>query len=782
MTAERWTQVKTIFQEVSETAPDKRSALLKEKCAGDAELLTEIASMLCYEDDAEEFFAAPVFNVAVKLLAEEETLPLGARLDNYRIVREIGRGGMGAVYLAERSDGLFDQRVALKIIKRGMDTDQILRRFVLERQILASLDHPNIARLLDGGTTPDGRPYFVMEYVAGGPVDKYCQENNVRLAERLQLFRKICAGVTYAHQHLVIHRDIKPSNILVTADGEPKLLDFGIAKLLHAIPTGETAATATAARFLTPDYAAPEQCAGDKITTQADVFSLGVLLHKLIFGATQATGATQKTGTSRTFDKDLRVILATARRTDTARRYSSAEALADDVRRLLEGLPVLAQADTFFYHASKFVRRNAATVALVSLALVSLVFATVFSLVQTRRASAAQRKAEKRFNDVRKLANQVLFEYQDKIATWPNSTAVRAQMLKDSLAYLDSLAQEAGDDPLLGRELAAAYLKIGEVQGKPYAANLNDIAGAGAHYQKAQAILERLQARAPADQDIQADLSRVYEGRGEIEMRELRLEPAFMFYERAYAVRTQLVAAAPGNAAYQKLLAESLFDLSDVWAVKTAQLPAEKTEDKTAALYTSLEFIRQAAAIFQAQAAAVPDSSTLYALGRVYQRTGYRFVTLGRIDARAESFRTALAEYDKAGEAAQRAAALNAQDARVQRFIADLALFRGEALQELKDAHGALASYEQSRAGFTRLAAQDPANGEAARDVVFIEEYLGRFFLSLNHRSRAAAHFRAAIGILERLAATNPDHSLGWQLTNCRYQLAQAEGKQGVRE
>ena len=282
MTAERWKQVKTIFQDVLETAPGQRSALLDEKCAGDAELLAEIASMLRYEDDAEEIFAAPVFNVAFQLLAEEETLPLGARLDNYRIVREIGRGGMGAVYLAERSDGLFDQRVALKIIKRGMDTDQILRRFVMERQILAPLDHPNIARLLDGGTTHDGLPYFVMEYVEGWPVDQYCLEKELNLTARLQLFRKICAGISYAHQHLVVHRDLKPSNILITAEGEPKLLDFGIAKLLRAAPSDETAATATAARFLTPEYASPEQFAGGKITTQADVFSLGVLLAKLV--------------------------------------------------------------------------------------------------------------------------------------------------------------------------------------------------------------------------------------------------------------------------------------------------------------------------------------------------------------------------------------------------------------------------------------------------------------------------------------------------------------------
>src|SRR4029077_590638 len=203
----------------------------------------------------------------------------------YRVIREIGRGGMGRVFLAERADHEFSRRVAIKLIKRGMDTDAIIRRFRNEREILASLDHPNIARLLDGGTCRDGLPYFVMEYIEGQPIDCFCDERRYSISERLRLFRKVCAAVTYAHQHLVVHRDIKPSNTLVTAEGEPKLLDFGIARLVRTGESSETTASLTGPILMTPEYASPEQILGLPASTLTDVYSLAVVLYRLLTGA-----------------------------------------------------------------------------------------------------------------------------------------------------------------------------------------------------------------------------------------------------------------------------------------------------------------------------------------------------------------------------------------------------------------------------------------------------------------------------------------------------------------
>ncbi|MDQ4123357.1 MAG: protein kinase [Acidobacteriota bacterium] len=539
MNAERWKQVKNIYQLAIETAPERRASVLTAECGGNAALRAEVEELLRFEGKSEDFIEEPAFDFAVGLIAEDERLPAEKQIGNYHIVREIGRGGMGAVYLAERTDGLFEQRIALKIIKRGMDTDAILKRFTMERQILANLDHPNIARMLDGGTTADGLPYFVMEFIEGEPIHNFCDRKNLNLTERLQLFRKVCAAVSYAHQNLIVHRDLKPSNILVTEAGEPKLLDFGIAKLLHSTPTGETQATETIARMLTPEYASPEQLTGARITTLSDVYSLGVLLDKLIFGNSRNT---RKTGTSRTFDRDLRVILQTARREEPARRYPSVEAFSDDLRRLLEGLPVKAQRDSFIYRSSKFVRRNAATVSFAVLAVFALAFAAAFSAWQARRASAAQIKAERRFNDVRKLANAVLFEYHDAIEELPKSTEIREKMLKDSLAYLDSLSAEAADDKELLRELGKAYEKVGTIQGNTYVSNVGETSAMLESYRKSLEIREKLAAMEPANHEFRRELANSLENLGDALHITGELRKALENYEKAREIIVELAA------------------------------------------------------------------------------------------------------------------------------------------------------------------------------------------------------------------------------------------------
>jgi len=283
MQPERWLQIEEIFQSVLDCAPENRAAFLDSACGGDADLRGEIESLLTSHEES-GFTVPAAFEDAIKVL-EQHTgqLKEGRRIGPYRVVREIGRGGMGSVYLAARADDAYQKLVAVKIIRRGLDTDDIIRRFRSERQIQATLDHPNITRLLDAGTTDDGLPYFVMEYIEGEPIDQYCDVRKLNVTDRLKLFQSVCAAVRYAHQNLVIHRDIKPGNVLVTKEGVPRLLDFGIAKLL-APEASLGDATLTSLRLLTPEYASPEQVRGEVITTASDVYSLGILLYRLLTG------------------------------------------------------------------------------------------------------------------------------------------------------------------------------------------------------------------------------------------------------------------------------------------------------------------------------------------------------------------------------------------------------------------------------------------------------------------------------------------------------------------
>ena len=282
MNSERWQHVKQVLDGALAVGSGEQPAYLDRACKGDAELRSEVESLLLHHHKAESGFLSqrsPILQMPSPA-ADRAFTRIGLRVGVYELIEEIGKGGMGEVYRAARADGQYEKQVAVKLVRGGLDTASVLERFRHERQILASLDHPNIGRLLDGGTTDEGLPYLVMELIAGTPIDQHCDEHKLSITERLKLFRPVCAAVQYAHQHLVIHRDIKPSNVLVTADGIPKLLDFGIAKILDPSGSQET----TVSHALTPEYASPEQVRGDPITTATDVYSLGVILYQLLTG------------------------------------------------------------------------------------------------------------------------------------------------------------------------------------------------------------------------------------------------------------------------------------------------------------------------------------------------------------------------------------------------------------------------------------------------------------------------------------------------------------------
>ena len=437
MTPQRWNEVQALFEAALEKAPAERISYLREACKDDEALLKEVSSLLAADDKEHAMLEGHALDgMDLTSFSVDNTLE-GTHIGPYKLLHQIGEGGMGLVYKAERADGLFEQQVALKLIKRGMDTAQIVRRFEAERRILARLQHEHIAQLFDGGITDDGLPYFVMEFVDGVPIDQYCDDHQLSIDERLSLFVTVCKTVLYAHANLVVHRDLKPENILVTADGKVKLLDFGIAKVLGD-GDEQTRLTQAGARVLTPAYASPEQLRGEIIGTSTDIYSLGVVLYELLAGrrpydptnpssqspaipatsepegpSTQVERAMRDsdTATADTISKargtqpdklrrrlsgDLDVICLKALRPDAERRYGSVEALSEDIQRHCNGLPVLARPETAGYLLKKFAQRHRAGIGITAIGV--LLISTLVSFYTVRLAEErdrAQLEAEK---------------------------------------------------------------------------------------------------------------------------------------------------------------------------------------------------------------------------------------------------------------------------------------------------------------------------------------------------------------------------------------------------
>jgi eukaryotic-like serine/threonine-protein kinase len=541
MSPERWLEIKRIFHDAVDLTPVQQSEFLDSACNGDPSLRDEVEKMLVADSD-------PILELSpLATLSQPDPGNLNdRRIGRYRILHEIGRGGMGTVLAAVRDDGEFDQKVALKIILTGLNTTAIIQRFRNERQILASLEHPNIAHLIDGGMSDDGLPFYVMEFVDGEPINDYCLANELSVAQKLELFRQVCSAVSYAHGRLIVHRDLKPSNILVK-DGQVKLLDFGIAKVLSDSDTVEPN-TATQLGMMTPNYASPEQIRGEQVTTASDVYSLGVVLYELLTDSlpydlsgvrldemlrivcevapvrpSQATtqagknsSTTNRQNTSNLTRNpqlrgDLDNIILKALRKEPEHRYSSVEQFSEDIHRFLTGLPVLARAATFNYRAGKFIKRNRVSVTLAGLVLAILTGGIAATSWQAARAERERKLAQKRFDQSRVVANSLVFKYHDAIANLPNSSPVRELLLKDASAYLDNLAQDAKGDLSLQQELARAYIKLGDIQGQPNTTSIGNTAAAITSYEKAVSLLESIRLGSPATNiDARQDLLTTY--------------------------------------------------------------------------------------------------------------------------------------------------------------------------------------------------------------------------------------------------------------------------------
>lgn len=758
MTPERWARTKSILESALERPAAARSAFLDGACGGDAGLRAEVEELLGFEDEARHMLdigegAAPE-DAGTGARASDGGTQL--RFGPYRVVREIGEGGMGLVYLAERDDGEFVQTVAVKVVRPGPGHAGLAARFRAERDILARLEHPGIARILDGGSAPDGQLYYAMEYVKGVPVTAYCRDRELTLRARLELFSRICLAVAHAHRNLIIHRDLKPANILVTADGSPKLLDFGLAKVFEG--AADAGLTTAMAPLLTPAYASPEQVRGGALTTATDVYSLGVILYELLTGRSpygerttspletmravcEQEPPSPRAVAGRKVPADAGDIALKALRKEPDRRYASVDELREDVERHLSGLPVRASRGTLAYVAGKFVRRHKWGVA--AAALVSLGAAAAFQAIVWQR-----QQAELRFEQGRRFAHSVVFELHDAIRDLPGATSARKLLTGRTLVYLNELAATSGKDRGLMLELASAYYKVGSVQGYHSGANLGDTKGAIDSFNRERRILLELLRSDPNDGDAllalaQADvaLTDVYEGQGNMApWRELKPE---------------LEQALQGVIAHRRGTADA------AWAYGVQGLLLE-SDGKWKEAIPVLE--RTSATYSETYARSPGDLALARELARSYGRLAQARQQTGDLEGAAREYRASERVYRNLVAAQPRNA-----DARMGLSFALVEL--GWVLHELRQHRAAIAVYGEALGIQEELAAADPNDSRARLEAAKLMITAAPAWEGAGERAKAGELYTTALSRLRAELGRAPGSRdirvhMAWALQN----------------
>jgi eukaryotic-like serine/threonine-protein kinase len=744
-------------------APEERAAYIEQACGQDEELKKLVFE---YIGGAEGLPIEPVIAEAAPSSYENK------QIGSWKLLRPLGEGGFGLVYLAERNDGQVRQLGAVKFLKGTVHSRDMELRFLDERQILANLNHPWIVSLIDAGVSQEGQPYLVMDYVDDAvPIDVYCREHELSVKDRLLLFRNVCEAVAYAHRKLVVHRDLKPSNILVTKDGTPRLLDFGVAKILDPIHRGAAqAARSTYVLMGTERYFSPEQVRREPVDTSTDVYTLGVILYELLVGTdpydlehhrTESveqvissvdpelpSKAVEKVSPSssqprpearfrRQLKGDLDNILMMALRKEPQRRYASVNQLSDDIRRHLEGLPVSAHRDTFGYRASKFVQRHKTAVAAAALIMVSLIAGLTTTIWQAKRAQAAQARAERRFNEVRKLASSNLFEFHDEIAKVPGTTAARALVVKGALEYLNSLAKEAAGDRGLQLELATAYQKVGDAQGRPGFASLGDHMGALTSYRQALAIRKNLVVSGAADPPLERDLATTYERIGDTLLTTGQTADALVNYREALALRKALLDRAPNDRDARRGYATVSQHMAQALALSGKLAEAQQIEEP-------------AFETFQALGAERPkDPDT--------QRDVFiAYIKHGDLLLRAGNKSQALKNYREALPIAAGVELIAEDKTKAKRETAAVHDKIGNVLAAANDTSGALKNYQTALELRAALADADPNNAEVQRDLSISHEKIGNLLDRSGNPTGALAQYRQCLVIDTRMAEGDP--------------------------
>jgi tetratricopeptide (TPR) repeat protein len=744
MTSERWRHVREVLYAAAGREAAERPAFLEECCGDDAELRGEVERLLAALDRSGAF---------LEPAGPPERNLTGGRIGPYLILDEAGHGGMGAVYRAVREDD-YRQQVAVKLVKRDVETDFLLARFRQERQVLALLNHPNIARLLDGGTTTDGRPYIVMEWVEGSAITEYCVARKLPLKPRLELFLRVCQAVAHAHVNLVVHRDLKPSNILITPAGDPKLLDFGIAKILLPEPGGDSLTlTLGATRALTPDYASPEQVRGEPVTTATDVYSLGAVLYELLTSArphrfetrtapeiervicaqdvSRPSEAAGDAGVpARELRGDLDNIILKAMEKDPARRYSHVDELALDIRRYLEGRPVLARPDSLWYRASKFARRNRVLAGAGAAVAIALAAGLGTALWQARAARHQGELAERRFELARRVADSLLYEVNDQIQDLAGSSKARELLLRRSLEYLDALSKEASANPMLQRDMANAYRRAAALQGISGVSNLGNPGAARESLRKSLALLERARASDPLSVDIRRDLASTHQ-----EFVALGGDGAEMMKhaQTALSLVEELRRERPADPALLAGLPIAEFSM--------ARSLAALSRDSDA-----IGYYRRA---LSHSSASLPENIALN-----HKFLGALLIKTGALD-------DALKEYAAAAVLDEERVRSNPSNGRAKLDLSYDYADSGLILLRLKRAPVAVEQYRRARELRAAMAATDPRDARAAVALVSVDWRLGLALSVAGDRPAAAQAFRDAVRAGETMIASLPDKSLG---------------------
>jgi len=791
---EEWRRVREVFEAALAQPIRQRQLFVADSCRDEPAIYEEVIAMLASHDQAAAFLEHPALQlvdeglVAHVAATKDAESNVGRVIGSYHIESCIGHGGMGTVYRAVRDDDAFRKTVALKLVRAGRHSEYFERRFLLERKILAALQHPNIATVLDGGTTDAGEPYLVMEYVEGQPITEYCAARAAAISERVALFRIVCAAVQYAHQNLVIHRDIKPANVLVDRHGAPKLVDFGIAKLLTSGAEADVAPAATMVPVMTPEYASPEQVKGQTLTTASDVYSLGVLLYELLAGRrpyevqaeslsgivkavceTEAVAPSEVAqGRNRAMLRgDLDTIVLKALRKEPERRYQSAGDLSEDLRRQLEGRPVSARADTVRYRAGKFVRRNRAAVTAALLVAASLIGGIVTTTWQARLA-------ERRFDEARRLIHSVIFDIQPKLGAVPGTTQLREELVESTLEYLVALTRDAGDDPRLLRELSASYVQLARVQGIQGNANVGDIQAARRTLGEAEKLVARLSKTDPDGPESLHEaavlerylaLSFLYEAAYEPAQQHARR--AVEFAERAVKIRPDFQARedladarrtlancsdsaeefARSQQIYESLLREKpdesrvLRNLSQVYKY-AAGLHYEKGEERP-----GLDLIAKAHAIDRKLLAADPENPEAQDdISFSLNQLSWGYSKLGDVTA-------ALAASEQSLAMRERIVAQNPGEARAQERLGYV--LRAIALLRRKtgDSAAARRDYKRAHALYTDVRARGYGGAYVASELGITDLELGDLELEDGHPEEACRWYRQSAAVFGELAA-----------------------------
>jgi serine/threonine protein kinase len=810
MASSDWEKIKELVDSVLNQEPNEREAFLNAANVGD-EVRAEVESLIGFDDVSENLLQLSAVEFAHDFVDDAEQLS-GQTVGAYRIVSELGHGGMGAVYLAERADGKFEQKVALKLLKRELNTNALRRHFEQEREILATLVHPNIARLLDAGTTDDKIPFIAMEYIDGLPIDEYCNAHGLNLNDRLELFRNVCGAVDFAHRNLVVHRDLKPSNILVTRDGIPKLLDFGISKILSKGYEDSDSATITRMGVMTPSYASPEQLRRESVTTLSDVYSLGVILFELlsghrpfedkesdlraIYGAVleqepsppsslvetnrpgsvpslparrdseavtaqldtnaqrlRRTAANPVALSSQTIRGDLDNIVLKALRKEPERRYASAGNLSEDISRHLQGLTVTARPNTFSYRASKFVARNRVGVIAAGFVILAVIAGVIATVWQARIAQVERVKAEKRFNDVRSLANSFLFEFSPKIERLPGSTPARQLLVVRALEYLNSLSQESGGDAGLQAELAKAYEKVGDVQGGPYNPNIGDTTGALASYERSLAIREDLAAADPTNFTHQAELANVNRLIGQLHSNGAEYAKAAGFIEKAMVLQEQVAARDSANL-------DARLRLGEIYRQR-GLLPFYEGDNKLA-----IEFYTKSQAVFLALMKDRPDNA------KYSEHYAFSFIAIGEAKGWDSDFEGASAELQQGLDMLNALAERSQNDLDFQRSLMLANNKRAENFQDLEQFDKAVQGFETGVAIAENMRKSDPLSILAIRDVAMCYKKLAQALNDAGRSVDSIAKLSQALNLFKEITVLDPANTEAeYDVANTRFSL-----------